>query len=473
MITDKEYPATHSMYTSWFAIDIEGNVAILEFEDNGPVPYGIPHTICENVITDSLTETRNGRQPLSWSDEQADEFLKRLSVCRNITKLTFDCIVQIDVSQAEYFVSLINSLPYSVSKRCNLTVISASRGLYFVNFYHFPRNVRDKLRRRHVIQKFFEVSFDNDTTWDSEKEEYIYTQDFEHLPFYLYQQPYNAQMLMQRTFEPLYPFKESQLSPDITEKALRLPISFAKQSQVQVAQYYPFQSYGDCINKEGNEYYPMLLTDNSKAYVRPTTLPYIWCGHNCTKCYSDDCKYETRYTKDYYIEQYTDQPTIVIVSGLHASLENFRYDWVEKWPLLRHGANIPILHGLPSDHDLYYDGVAIRQIIQEHSYMPFLMNCKTHLENILDIIKPHALLLFNETKDILSRVYDHDDDTFTINNVTYPFFLFEELKSCYNKLRVYAERPYRGQVISRISTDIHPDEPEKPDKLEKQTDAYD
>ena len=34
----KEYPATHSMSTSWFAIDEEGKVAILNFEDNGPIP---------------------------------------------------------------------------------------------------------------------------------------------------------------------------------------------------------------------------------------------------------------------------------------------------------------------------------------------------------------------------------------------------------------------------------------------------
>lgn len=29
---DKEYPATHSMETAWFAVDLEENVAILDFD---------------------------------------------------------------------------------------------------------------------------------------------------------------------------------------------------------------------------------------------------------------------------------------------------------------------------------------------------------------------------------------------------------------------------------------------------------
>lgn len=38
MKTGKEYPATHSMSTSWYAIDADGKVAFLSFDENGPVP---------------------------------------------------------------------------------------------------------------------------------------------------------------------------------------------------------------------------------------------------------------------------------------------------------------------------------------------------------------------------------------------------------------------------------------------------
>ena len=44
MKTTKEYPATHSMSTAWFYADENGEVAIIEFEDNGPVPENVSNT---------------------------------------------------------------------------------------------------------------------------------------------------------------------------------------------------------------------------------------------------------------------------------------------------------------------------------------------------------------------------------------------------------------------------------------------
>ncbi|MBO7287706.1 MAG: hypothetical protein J6U85_05680 [Bacteroidales bacterium] len=55
MIIDREYPATHSMATSWFAIDADGNVAILNFDDNGPVPLIAGDESEESVIMDVLS----------------------------------------------------------------------------------------------------------------------------------------------------------------------------------------------------------------------------------------------------------------------------------------------------------------------------------------------------------------------------------------------------------------------------------
>ena len=50
MKTDREYPATHSMSTAWYIVDDEGNVGILDYNENGPVPHGIPeHGISELV----------------------------------------------------------------------------------------------------------------------------------------------------------------------------------------------------------------------------------------------------------------------------------------------------------------------------------------------------------------------------------------------------------------------------------------
>ena len=41
MKTTKEFPATHSMGTEWFIADAEGNIALFDFDDDGPVPAKI------------------------------------------------------------------------------------------------------------------------------------------------------------------------------------------------------------------------------------------------------------------------------------------------------------------------------------------------------------------------------------------------------------------------------------------------
>ena len=42
MLLDKEYPATHSMSTAWYMVDDDDNVAIIEYNENGPVPWDVP-----------------------------------------------------------------------------------------------------------------------------------------------------------------------------------------------------------------------------------------------------------------------------------------------------------------------------------------------------------------------------------------------------------------------------------------------
>ena len=59
------------MSTSWFAIDEEGKVAILNFEDNGPIPQ--PASGSQNgshtLITDGLIDSY-GFKYREYSDEK-------------------------------------------------------------------------------------------------------------------------------------------------------------------------------------------------------------------------------------------------------------------------------------------------------------------------------------------------------------------------------------------------------------------
>ena len=50
MKTTKEYPATHSMSTSWYVVDKDGNLGIFDYNENGPVPWQTEQTGIDSLI---------------------------------------------------------------------------------------------------------------------------------------------------------------------------------------------------------------------------------------------------------------------------------------------------------------------------------------------------------------------------------------------------------------------------------------
>lgn len=43
MLLEKEYPATHSMSTAWYLVDEDDNVGMMDFNEDGPIPHGVPY----------------------------------------------------------------------------------------------------------------------------------------------------------------------------------------------------------------------------------------------------------------------------------------------------------------------------------------------------------------------------------------------------------------------------------------------
>ena len=63
MKTNKEYPATHSMSTAWYYADEEGNVAIIDFNANGPIPLSVGKDEgLESIIVEKFAESKHKNQ---------------------------------------------------------------------------------------------------------------------------------------------------------------------------------------------------------------------------------------------------------------------------------------------------------------------------------------------------------------------------------------------------------------------------
>ena len=76
MKTDKEYPATHSMSTAWYIVDEEGNVGILYFNENGPVPKETEQTCIEDLMFGHEEDWEKKQTlPIELSEQQIFEML--------------------------------------------------------------------------------------------------------------------------------------------------------------------------------------------------------------------------------------------------------------------------------------------------------------------------------------------------------------------------------------------------------------
>ena len=77
MRIEKEYPATHSMATTWYCVDEDGNVGIFDIDDNGPVPVGEYKQNCvEEVFYEDFSHDDPQYKSLHLRQEQIPQMLE-------------------------------------------------------------------------------------------------------------------------------------------------------------------------------------------------------------------------------------------------------------------------------------------------------------------------------------------------------------------------------------------------------------
>ena len=139
MKTNKEYPATHSMSTAWFAADEDGNVAIVHFGDNGPVPECISgaQDAVEEIVYQTFVETKDTCpcRTLNLTDQQALEIYdKSLKKPERYNDLICGSVVKIKKEMENTFFDEISKM--DVWKE--VTCLSQNLGLYFIDFINEP-----------------------------------------------------------------------------------------------------------------------------------------------------------------------------------------------------------------------------------------------------------------------------------------------------------------------------------------------
>ena len=403
MKRDKEYPATHSMSTSWYCVDDDGNVAIVDFNENGPVPWGTPeqsieylsYGYCEDEDSDEYT-------PFSLTEEQIFDLLGD-SHEPTYEDNVFERIVEIDKTKEERFLELTRN------PDCHIELcLSKSLGLYQIDIERMAQDkdgnwigiectTWHKMVDEGVVTKIYSKKefYTNDMYKDDELK---FEKDFDTSPYYIFCQPYWPEFLTTKVSEPSHPVKISQLPAELQRRVIKVHGLFKDMTSFQIAEYHPCSMYSseNGYIVDGCVYDLLPMSDGHKAYF-------------ITNLFAD-----IRVPVD---NLFTLTPTVLLIG-------------VED--------DVPYKYKVTSDF-----------VIKSSVYITFpgnLAEFRTSiLKQVLERINPRVILGVANIQKTFETYFEIKDHTLHIDGKQYPIFFKEEQEKFRSEIERLASMQYQGK----------------------------
>ena len=433
MITDHEYPATHSMFTSWYAVDDEGNVAMIYMEDNGPVPQLCPEG---NSIVEMLTTYQNEIHEdivdAQFTETQADILINTLNLVTKDTSpddLKLEQVFQIEPNGVDIFFEIIRK--YREDCDSPIICLNKSKNLFFIDFLY--DNGARELYESGIVIKHRQQNISG--IFDLQE----YEKNFKRWPYYIYYQDYNSALPAVRAFVPELPIKSNQISEIAVKSAIHVRGNFDKTKEIQLCALFPFKTY-DILPKENAGY---LLPDGNgrQIVLSSNTFPESWIGTSNDPTISD-----------FAIWQGSDEPRCLLLNSPLPSLDNTLlkvYKMGNTWTMWYF---FSIVYGSSFKTKGDYNMSAKEKYDLDYYNVARAFNDVSHnVEEIVDFLQPWVIVSQIEILDILKTKFRISDGNICINNIQYPFYTDKEIKLMgYEVLKQYFDKPYRGQYMSRI-----------------------
>lgn len=457
MKTDKEYPATHSMSTAWYVADEDGNVGILDFNENGPVPWEIPEECVGNLVFSYAEDETNIKYlTFALTDDQIDDLMENPHFPEE-EESWWDCIIQIDTNKEKEFLELAQSPDFDLE-----FCVSKERGLYSVDVYHCMSETEQedgkqvlegsslkKMIDQGIIQRVFkEKDFWMTDEWVDDK--IIHKKTFSSAPYYLFHQPYWVGELPVCMNIPNNPVKLDQIPEKLRERVLRIPVKFKETERFQIAEWYPCVATGVSTRTEkiGECEYELLpLTDGSEAYI-------------CTSIINPYC---LGYRENYYTchdHCFTNTPTVLAI--MHP-LEKWDYSrQIKSDSIIMRSAWVPFFPQIPlrfqigdSERSWYNFGdysseeEITKNVNQELLFDFFKKHCQW-LEKVVLRFKPRVILVSDLAKPVVDSIYSIGNNFIEIAGDSFPTYLVSELEAHRKEIEQLAFMPYQGEKVPHI-----------------------
>lgn len=272
MMTDKEYPATHSMDTTWYCVDEEGNVGLFAIEENGPAPEDWEEGLEVNDVFwhDFSTESRDGVRDLNLSSEQIESMLMPVTAQDVWEKVCFEgkswahneswneVIIKIDMAKLPILLQAasIDEDKYEV------VCLSRETGYFFVRFA-FNKEGVDLLEKNQIVLARYKAPQYGELEYRDDSEQQADMNN--HFPAFVYQETFHPKEgPAKRMSNPTKPVTVAQLPIAVREQITKLPLKFKETEYIQIAEYVPV--YVDSISVEApNERWSEIRSSNNET----------------------------------------------------------------------------------------------------------------------------------------------------------------------------------------------------------------
>lgn len=473
MLQTKEYPATHSMSTAWYVADEDGNVGIMDFNENGPVPWRMgDNSVDELVFGYENDYEKKEYLMVSLSNEQIDDLLTNPHSPEE-EETWWGCVIQIDVTKENEFLELAVhpdiDLEFCVSKERGLYSIDANRCTSETQKgekYQIleTSSLRKMLDKKIILQVFKKQDYWMNDEWKDEK--VVHTKEFDKAPYYIFHQPYWTGFLPECMNVPEHPVKLEQLPEKLRRRVLRLPIKFKETKNFQIAEWHPcsvstgYNSPTEVV--DGCEYELLPLSDgNQTCRCTEIILPSEFF-HYCSECEKYDCNKCGRECHSWTDHCFTSTPTLLVITH---PLEKWDYSrqiksdslipfslWLSFLPKIPYKIKKRLKPSELSSEKYEFDP-SERDILKHVSgrrLLDLFQKNRQWLEDQVARFNPRVILISGAAEAIMRAVYSFGQNQITINGTAYPMYLLSEVESHREEIERLAAMPYQGKKIPHI-----------------------
>lgn len=259
MKINKEYPATHSMDTAWFVSDLDGNVAIFQFEEDGPgpIPFTDLHT---DELIPILGEGKDGISVMPFTKEQVAELKSGLKPVK----------AAVEIRALSNILILPEKVDALINAGANFDLCYSKEE----GFYHLMCWKEDN---EEEVQAFIDKGYilgaqqcDIEIYFSDERDDQT-EHRLAHFPFFVYEQTRCINFPPERVVVPKYPMKVEQMPDDAKKYMFSLPVHFAEKKCLEPSEFidsqcWLFNNHTKYVN--GIKYMQVALTDGGYGYVK-------------------------------------------------------------------------------------------------------------------------------------------------------------------------------------------------------------